>query len=560
MSNIKPPLAIINSQTFANNVKLMRTKATRHAVYGVAIAVVAIVVATLGHAYLSYGKISLDSIYRAQQENAVLWVLDGLPFIFAFWGQYVSSVIAYEASAMITEQTEELRQQSAELERKVMHDSTHDPLTGLPNRSLLLDRIQQAIAMAQREHKQMALFMLDLDHFKDINDTLGHYQGDLLLKQVSLRLSNALRPSDTIARLGGDEFAIFTPALTDSKDVTVILDKISKVFAQPFVLKEDMPLNVKSSIGVAIFPEHGRDVDTLIQRADIAMYVAKNSHRDYLVYSSNIDQHSSQRLTIMSELSQAIANDDLQIYFQPKISCKTMEVCGAEVLVRWKHESMGLIPPDQFIPMAERTGLIGPLTNWVLQATCQRLKTWHGRGMDLKVSVNLAVQTLLDPEFPETLTGLLAAVDLPKDSLMLEITETSVMQDPELALKILFRLRDMGIAISIDDFGTGYSSLSYLGEMPVSEVKIDKSFVLEMLNQQKDAVIVKATIDLAHNLGLKVVAEGVETKVIAQKLGGLGCDILQGYLFSRPIPGPEFEIWYHRYQDNIAARKAAVAG
>jgi diguanylate cyclase (GGDEF)-like protein len=442
-----------------------------------------------------------------------------------------------------------------DLEHKMMHDSTHDLLTGLPNRSLLLDRMQQAIVVAHRSDQPLALLVIDLDHFKEVNDTLGHYQGDLLLKQVGLRLQNTLFPSDTIARLGGDEFAIFLSSLNEGKDVKVILAKIKKVFASPFVLKKDMPLNIKCSIGVSLYPEHGRDVDTLMQRADIAMYVAKSSQRDYLVYSPKFDQHSSERLTLMAELSQAIENDDLVIYFQPKICCHTMRMCGVEVLVRWQHEKLGLIPPDQFIPMAERTGLIGSLTTWVLKETFQSLEKWHKQGLEIKASVNIAVQTLLDPEFPETLTGLLASVALPKDSLTLEITETSVMKDPDLALSVLFRLRDMGISISIDDFGTGYSSLAYLREMPVSEVKIDKSFVLEMLNKEEDAVIVKAIIDLAHNLKLKVVAEGVETKEVLRELNSLGCDLLQGYFFSRPVPFDEFGQWFMKFKKARAKKE-----
>lgn len=539
------------NKTFTHNVAFMRSKATRYAFYGVGIAVLAIIIATFSHTYLSDGHISIYGAYEAQKSNAVLWVLDTLPFIFAFWGQYASSVIAYEASAMITEQTEELRQQSADLELRVMHDSTHDPLTGLPNRSLLLDRIHQMIGLASREKSILALLVLDLNHFKEVNDTLGHYQGDILLKQVALRLENVLRPSDTIARLGGDEFAILLSNLRANKNIKLIIAKINKVFATPYTLQEDLPLSITTSIGVAFFPDHGRDGDTLLQRADIAMYVAKQSQRDHLIYSGKIDQHSSQRLTMMAELSNAIDNNDLVVYYQPKVCRKTMQILGVEALVRWQHETHGLIPPDDFIPMAERTGLITALTNWVLQSTCRTLKDWSDQGIQLKASVNLAVQTLLDPEFPETLTGMLAAVDLPRDSLMLEITETSVIKDPELALKILFRLRNLGIEISIDDFGTGYSSLAYLGEMPVSEVKIDKSFVLGMLDNKKDGVIVKSIIDLAHNLGLQVVAEGVETKAIAGKLNTLGCDLLQGYLFSKPIPASDFKQWLSRHNKRL---------
>ncbi len=537
----------VPTQAFSRNVSLMRSKVSRYAVVGVFIAIAAIIVATLLSDFLTHSSITLAGLYTTQKTNSVLWILDGLPFIFAFWGQYVSSLIAYETSAMVTEQTEELRSQTEDLERKMMHDSTHDLLTGLPNRSLLVDRMQQAIVVAHRSDQPLALLILDLDHFKEINDTLGHYQGDLLLQQVGLRLQNALLPTDTIARLGGDEFAIFLSTLAHSDDLKIILTKIKKVFAPPFVLKENMPLNVKCSIGIVIYPTHGKDADTLMQRADIAMYVAKNSQRDFLYYSSKFDQHSSERLTLMAELSQAIANDELVTYFQPKINTATMEVTGMEVLVRWQHDKLGLLLPDQFIPLAERTGLMAPLTIWVLQSTCRTLEQWQKEGLSIKASVNIAVQILLDPELPEILTGLLASVDLPENSLMLEITETSVMKDPDLALAVLHRLREIGIEISIDDFGTGYSSLSYLGEMPVSEVKIDKSFVLEMLNRKKDGVIVKATIDLAHNLGLKVVAEGVETREVARKLGSLGCDTLQGYLFSRPVSATDFKQWLVKF-------------
>ncbi|MEN8189846.1 MAG: EAL domain-containing protein [Thermodesulfobacteriota bacterium] len=533
----------INSQTFSRNVDLMRSRASRYAIYGVSIALAAILIATLLSDFVNHGSVSVLGMYHAQKENYVLWVLDALPFIFAFWGQYVSALIAHEASTMVSEQTEELRRQTADLEMKVMHDSTHDHLTGLPNRSLLLDRMQQGIALAKRAQDHSALLLLDLDHFKEVNDALGHYHGDLLLKQVSIRLKNALRPSDTVARLGGDEFGVFISSMSEEKSIDVILTKIKKVFATPFTLKEDIALNVKCSTGVALYPEHGQDVDTLVQRADIAMYVAKNSQRDYLVYSPKIDQHSSRRLTLMAELSHAIDNGELRIYFQPKVSCRTGKVEGAEALVRWQHAKFGLIPPDQFIPMAERTGIIGSLTTWVLKATCEALQKWYSQGLFITASVNISPQTLLDPEFPETLTGLLAAVDLPKDTLVLEITETSVMKDPDLALSILFRLREMGIKISIDDFGTGYSSLSYLREMPVSEIKIDKSFVMEMLSNEKDAVIVKATIDLAHNLGLQVVAEGVEERKVALRLNGLGCDLIQGFLFSKPLSDSDFMEW-----------------
>ena len=427
-------------------------------------------------------------------------------------------------------------------EEKVKYMAYYDPLTGLPNRALLNDRLKQAILSGQRESNPLALLIMDLNNFKEINDTLGHHKGDLLLQQVGARVRGVLRESDTVARMGGDEFAVLLPSAGSVERSTLAMRKMLKALEQPFAL-EGLALDVAVSIGIALCPEHGEDADLLIQRADVAMYVAKQSGINYAVYVPEHDRHSPRRLALMGELRHAIENDQLFLLYQPKIDLQRACAIGVEALVRWRHPHHGIIPPDEFIPLAERSGVIKSLTLWVLGEALRQCRTWSQGGVQLSMAMNLSARNLQDPQLPDRIAELLQTSGLAPGWLELEITESAIMVDPVRAMEILTRLRAMGIRFSIDDFGTGYSSLGYLKKLPVDEIKIDRSFVIGMAANENDAVIVRSTIDLAHNLGLKVVAEGVENQETLDRLIDLGCDAAQGYYMSRPIPPAELTRW-----------------
>ncbi len=517
---------------------MLRQKASKHSVIGVVIAVSAIVLASVISGYSLTGEVSLDAVVKAQKTNVVLWFLNSMPFIFALWGQYVSTMITSQASVLVMEQTHELRKQSELLQQRAAYDATHDSLTGLPNRALFLDRLKQATSAGKRENLSIGVLILDIDRFKEVNDTLGHHNGDILLKQVGLRLTGAIRESDTLSRIGGDEFGIILPKLSGKRDAENVARKIIRSLASPFNL-DKLSLEIQVSIGLASFPEHGRDADTLIQKADVAMYTSKQSNSEYIVYSSDIEKNNPQKLTLMGELRRAIIENELTLCYQPKIKSSNNELHSVEALVRWNHPTYGLMPPDEFIPLAERTGLIDDLTVWVMRKSLEQCSTWKHAGFTTSMAVNLSSVCLLNPDFPDIMIGLLSSYNFPPRSLIMEITETSIIADPDRALGILNRINQLGVRLSIDDFGTGYSSLAYLKKLPVSELKIDKSFVTEMNVNPSDHTIVNATIQLGHNLGLKVVAEGVESQDIFNRLKTMGCDYQQGYFISRPLPPDE---------------------
>jgi diguanylate cyclase (GGDEF)-like protein len=380
----------------------------------------------------------------------------------------------------------------------------------------------------------VALLIMDLDRFKEVNDTFGHHIGDLLLQQLGRRLASVLRASDSIARLGGDEFAVLLPTAT-LHDARHIAERLLELLDQPFDLS-GLQLEIEASIGIALSPEHGSDADTLLRRADVAMYVAKRGNTGLAFYTAEQDQHSPMRLALVGELRRAIDRNQLSLYFQPKVSLRTGQITCAEALVRWQHPRHGMLSPDMFIPIAEQTGLIRPLSQWVLDAALRQCNRWRNDGLDLAVAVNLSMRNLHEPQIAEMIRQLLARWGVPPEYLTIEVTESSLMADAARAMEVLNGLRTMGVGVSIDDFGTGYSSLAYLKRLPVHELKIDKSFVKHVATDDNDAAIVRSTVSLAHELGLSVVAEGVEDHQTWDLLAKWGCDVAQGYFISRPEP------------------------
>jgi diguanylate cyclase (GGDEF)-like protein len=431
------------------------------------------------------------------------------------------------------------------------HQALHDALTDLPNRTLFHDRVGQALASARREHLPVAVMIMDLDRFKEVNDTLGHASGDELLKQAGVRLRAALRESDTVARLGGDEFGVLLPKVVDSAAAVSVARKLRKALEEPFTI-HGLSLQIEASVGIALYPEHGDDVHSMLQRADVAMYVAKEHPAGCEIYAKERDEYSPDRLTLLTELRRAIDHGELVLHYQPKAELRGGTVSGVEALVRWSHPTRGLVPPDEFIPLAQKTGVIVPLTHFVLNEAVRQARTWQLEGLHLCVGVNLSARNLLDVHLPDTVGELLTRWEVPPSLLELEITESTILADPIRAMHILSRLSGMGVRLAIDDFGTGYSSLSYLKRLPVDALKIDKSFIQGMEENENDAVIVKSTIDLGRNLGLRVVAEGVETAEAWRQLVVLGCDVAQGYYLSRPVPAAELVAWVRASREGRA--------
>jgi diguanylate cyclase len=423
-----------------------------------------------------------------------------------------------------------VRRERRRVEQRLAHLAYHDPLTDLPNRTLLLDRLDQATRIANREGTCLALLLLDLNGFKEINDTLGHQSGDRVLQCVASRLRTSLREADTVARLGGDEFAVLLP-FADVDGALLAAQKLLQEVEQPCVI-DHKSLSVRASLGIACFPEHGSSADTLLQKADVAMYSAKTDGVGVAVYAPTRDRNTQRRLTLISELRKGLDENQFFLEYQPILHLRSNLIVGVEALVRWKHPHQGRVLPGGFIHMAEQTGLINPLTTIVLETA---IREWSQQPTSppLTVSVNLSPRTLRDPVLPHRIAAILAVFSAPHASLALEITENILMSDPARSMDCLKRLHELGVRIVIDDFGTGYSSLSYLRRLPADELKIDRSFVAGLMGGQ-DEVIVRSTIDLAHNLGLTVVAEGVESQEVQERLLALGCDAAQGTFISPP--------------------------
>jgi diguanylate cyclase (GGDEF)-like protein len=433
---------------------------------------------------------------------------------------------------------ERLHQQALQRE----HDALHDSLTRLPNRACFLAELGRAIAHAAANGGRVEVALLDLDRFKEINDTLGHHYGDLLLAQVAARLRARVPADVLVVRLGGDEFALISAGLV----ATTLGDlggTIQAALAEP-VAVEGLSLSVDASIGIARYPEHGADPSTLVQRADVAMYEAKTSAVDRIeIYRPERDSNTPRRLALANDLGRAIEHGELQLHYQPKVRLHDRTIGGVEGLVRWYHPVHGNIPPDEFVPLAERTGLIQPFTKYVIELGLRTLATWHERGLPLAMSLNLSVRNLLDTALASYTGELLDATGVAPSFLTFEVTETAVMNEPTKATKTLHDLAALGVKLSIDDFGTGQSSLTYLQQLPVDEVKIDRSFIMPVARTSRSTAIVRAVIDLAHSLELTVVAEGVEDEPTWTRLDELGCDEIQGYYLSRPLPPAELLAW-----------------
>ena len=467
--------------------------------------------------YLAFAAVIMD------QKAGLAGLVAALVFFGVGWFVFLSTHISVATVQKI--------KAMAAFER---YQALHDPLTDLPNRVLFNEHLTHAIRRSAREGRRLAVFIMDLDRFKEVNDTLGHHYGDLLLKEVAPRLRRAVKETDVVARLGGDEFGVLLHDIQGPETARATGEGIIAALHEAFVI-EDYQLDIAISIGAAVFPEHGVDADTLMQRADVAMYLAKRGNHGYRLYDPQQDQYTLDRLGLLGELRQAMELDELTLYFQPQYALRTGKVTGVEALLRWPHPYRGLLTPDHFVTAAEQTGLIRPLTQWVLNNALRQCAEWERAGIVLTMSINISIKDLQDPEFGNSVQRGLALWGLDPARLKLEIVETAMMVDPPTVRRVMRELSELGIRFSIDDFAAGYSSLAYLKELPVQELKIDKSFVLNMVNDEDDAVIARAIIDLAHNLSCSVVAEGVENRETFELLEILGCDAVQGHHVGTPM-------------------------
>ena len=506
---------------------------------GILVSLATLVITILLSCYFNFGKVSLEGIIYVQTNNKILWVMAGLPFLFAMWMQLSTLFLPKATEIMLADQTDKFMAHTEMLESKLDYTTSYDALTGLTNRGLFRKKLDQALIEAKTHGHGLAVMLLDLDHFKEINDTLGHDNGDLVLKRVAARLNREIEVEDILARMGGDEFALLIQSIDQDVDIRRLAGKLIEALGKPLPCA-GISLDLRVSVGIAVFPEHGLDSEAMLMHADVAMYAAKDEGGGFKEYMPELDNYSPERLALMGELRQALIRNELFLHYQPKVNSNSGLINEGEALIRWAHPEQGLLPPGLFIPIAERSGLIKEISLWVLEAVIRQLAVWKMTGKKVKISVNLSTRDLLDKDLPKKLSGLLHKHGVSPNQLTIEITETVLITDPERALGTLHHFSRMGIDISIDDFGTGYSSLSYLKKMPAREIKIDRSFVMDMLNNNNDAAIVQSAIFLAHSLGMKVVAEGVENQEIADSLKELDCDILQGFHFSRPLAPEEF--------------------
>jgi len=506
-------------------------------------------VGLFGEFVLSYMGLALFSVLVATTFKQI-----GALSIFVFIAPLAFARQMFTRTHSLQEATNELAAKQAENEHQALHDS----LTGLPNRVLFQQRLVEAIDAARLRGGRIAVMLMDLDHFKEVNDTLGHHFGDQLLKEIGPRLSTVLRDDDMMARLGGDEFGVLLPELPDDDVAFTIAERLLEELAVP-VSVEGLALDVAGSLGIAIFPTHGQNAESLLRRADVAMYSAKEAGGGYEVYVPEMDQHSPARLTLVSQVRPALEREEFEMYFQPKVRLTDGRVAGAEALIRWNHPERGVVAPDEFIPLVEKTVLLAPLTSYVMEHVMRQWRTWADEGMAIPIAINLSPRSLLDRNLPEEVASKLERFEMPASFLRMELTESFLMSDSGRSTAVLDGLAQSGVSLSIDDFGTGYSSLSYLKRLPIDEIKIDRSFVRDMNTDGDDFMIVRATVDLGKNLGLRVVAEGVEDRETFDRLADFGCDEAQGYYIARPMPLDEFGRWLSVRNPEAIVHEGATA-
>jgi diguanylate cyclase (GGDEF)-like protein len=501
----------------------------------------------LGEFVVSYMGLALFSVMVALTTQTIgLWAIAVFIAPLAFAWQMLHRTHSLQLAS----------EQLAEKQQENEYQAFHDHLTGLPNRLLFQRRLHEAIEAAAQSGGRIAVMLMDLDHFKEINDSLGHHVGDRLLAAVGPRLAQGLRETDMIARLGGDEFGILVSEAPDDPSAVAIAERLIERLHHP-VTVDELDLDVSGSIGISFFPDHATDTDGLLRHADVAMYASKDAGTPFEIYDETIDTHKPELVRLVSQVRQGIDDGQFRMYFQPKIRLSDGRVAGAEALIRWHHPTLGRLSPADFLPMVEKTVLLQPLTHWAIDDVLRVWRRWSDDGIKIPVAVNVSPRTLLDQDLPEVVADLLERWGVPPRYLRLELTENFLVADSGRSEIVLNRLSQVGVGLSIDDFGTGFSSLSYLKRLPIEEIKIDRSFVSHMLERVEDFTIVRATVELGRNLGLRVVAEGVQDRETFDRLGDFGCDEAQGFYLSRPLEPVDFWNWISQREMSVESFASA---
>lgn len=542
------------SSTLDINSKLLKSKISKQALYGVLISFFAIFFASAIISYINTGSVNLTSIIQAHKANVAMWFLDFTPVLFAFWGQYVKVMMAHNASTLILEQTHDLREKAEKLESKFNFEKRHDFLTKLPNGLSFYDCLDQLIKQSRSSKQNLCVMLINLEQLKEINRVIGPSGTDKVVNQVAARLKGVVSTEMMLSRFSHDEFSILIPNASNLDEMKKIAKSVQGAFNSTFHI-DNKVISMECGIGLSLYPNHGYDADTLIQKATLASFFSRQQHLAFYLYDKKLDYHESNKLVLMGDLQLALEHNDLIFYYQPIVNLKNNKIESVEALVRWQHPRLGLLLPDEFIPLSERTNLIKKVTFWALNNAVKTIKSWHEKDINLNISINLSTYDILDYELPDILAGILAKHQVPSHWIKLELTENSILYDEERGIKVLHSLYNMGVKIAIDDFGKGYSSLTYLSKLPIHELKIDKAFIMNMIRNPQNKIIVKSIIDLAHNLGLRAVGEGVSEKDILEQLIHLGCDMGQGYYISIPKSEEELLAWVNEPNDFLLPTK-----